>query len=79
MSIGSALNVTSPIPTTGCYMDRSCAHSELQSARGYLVGERSARRGSVMRRVRRGAIKIFVNRLKLSTESHGLLPVGAVL
>jgi hypothetical protein len=31
MSIGSALNVTSPIPTTGCYMDRSCAHSELPS------------------------------------------------
>ena len=27
-----------------------------------------------MRRVRRGAIKIFVDRLKLSTESHGLLP-----
>jgi hypothetical protein len=32
-----------------------------------------------MRRVRRGAINIFVNWLKLSTESHGLLPVGAVL
>ena len=31
-------------------------------------------RGSVVRRARRGAINIFVNRLKLSTESHGLLP-----
>ena len=29
---------------------------------------------SSVRPVRRGAIKIFVNRLKLSTESHGLLP-----